>query len=227
MEIKYHVTGMQRKRLVQLISEITGCKSEYLGAPSFAYRVDYFTIDKNGAVSFDDRADSEEIENLIERLSEEGFTAESAEPDDETNVCISMPRSLFADSALENLHHLLKAKGTLIKKALGVSELPIDVDSGKISFPWFDACRTSEELKVYEHFICKLCEIARNQKRITAKEKAVDNERYAFRCFLLRLGFIGTEYKAERKILLRNLAGNSAFKQPARTTHKDEVAAYE
>ena len=227
MEIKYHVTGMQRKRLVQLISEITGCKSEYLGAPTFAYEVDYFTIDRYGTVSFDDRADSEEIENLIERLSEEGFTAESAEPDDETNVCISMPRSLFTDSALENLHHLLKAKGTLIKKALGVSELPIDVDSGKISFPWFDACRTSEELKACEHFICKLCKMARNQKRITAKEKTVDNERYAFRCFLLRLGFIGAEYKEERKILLRNLAGNSAFKQPAKTTHKDEVAAYE
>lgn len=227
MEIRYHVTGLQRKRLVQLISEITGCKSEYLGAPTFAYEVDYFTIDRYGTVSFDDRADSEEIENLIERLSEEGFTAESAEPDDETNVCISMPRSLFTDSALENLHHLLKAKGTLIKKALGVSELPIDVDSGKISFPWFDACRTSEELKACEHFICKLCKMARNQKRITAKEKTVDNERYAFRCFLLRLGFIGAEYKEERKILLRNLAGNSAFKQPAKTTHKDEVAAYE
>lgn len=227
MEIRYHVTGLQRKRLVQLISEITGCKSEYLGAPSFAYRVDYFTVDKNGAVSFDDRADSEEIENLIEQLSEEGFTAESAEPDDETNVCISMPRSLFTDSALENLHHLLKAKGTLIEKALGVSELPIDVDSGKISFPWFDTYRTPEELKVYEHFICKLCEMARNQKRITAKEKTVDNERYAFRCFLLRLGFIGAEYKAERKILLRNLTGNSAFKQSAGFEGKNEAAAYE
>ena len=227
MEIRYHVTGLQRKRLVQLISEITGCKPEYLGAPSFAYRVDYFTIDKNGAVSFDDRADSEEIENLIERLSEEGFAAGSAESDNETNVCISMPRSLFTDSALENLHHLLKAKGTLIKKALGVSKLSIDVDSGKISFPWFDAYRTPEELKACNHFICKLCEMARNQKRITAKEKAVDNERYAFRCFLLRLGFIVAEYKEERKILLRNLAGNSAFKKPAKTTHKDEVAAYE
>ena len=138
-----------------------------------------------------------------------------------------MPRSLFTDSALENLHHLLKAKGTLIKKALGVSKLSIDVNSGKISFPWFDAYRTPEELKACNHFICKLCEMARNQKRITAKEKAVDNERYAFRCFLLRLGFIGAEYKEERKILLRNLAGNSAFKKPAKTTHKDEVAAYE
>ena len=45
-----------------------------------------------------------------------------------------------------------------------------------------------------------------------AKEKIVDNEKYAFRCFLLRLGFIGTEYKTERKILLRNLSGSSAFK---------------
>ena len=34
---------------------------------------------------------------------------------------------------------------------------------------------------------------------VTATEKEVDNEKYAFRCFLLRLGFIGAEYKVERK----------------------------
>ena len=39
-----------------------------------------------------------------------------------------------------------------------------------------------------------------------------ENEKYAFRCFLLRLGFIGEEYKVERKILLKNLTGSSAFK---------------
>ena len=54
--------------------------------------------------------------------------------------------------------------------------------------------------------------MAKNQKRINAKEKELDNEKYAFRCFLLRLGFIGDAYKAERKILLRNLTGSSAFK---------------
>ena len=47
---------------------------------------------------------------------------------------------------------------------------------------------------------------------VNAKEKDVDNEKYAFRCFLLRLGFIGDEFKTERKILLRNLSGSSAFK---------------
>lgn len=62
------------------------------------------------------------------------------------------------------------------------------------------------------HFITALCDMAKNQKRITSKEKETDNEKYAFRCFLLRLGFIGAEYKTERKILLRNLTGSSAFK---------------
>lgn len=50
------------------------------------------------------------------------------------------------------------------------------------------------------------------QKRISATEKLADNEKYAFRCFLLRLGFIGAEYKDERKILLENFTGSSAFK---------------
>ena len=49
-------------------------------------------------------------------------------------------------------------------------------------------------------------------KRVTAKEKKVDNDKYAFRGFLLRLGFIGAEFKAERKILLQNLTGSAAFK---------------
>ena len=54
--------------------------------------------------------------------------------------------------------------------------------------------------------------MALKQKRITTKEKPVDNEKYAFRCFLLRLGFIGAEYKTARKILLKNLSGSSAFR---------------
>ena len=79
MELNYNCTGESRKRLVNAISEITGVPAKYLGAPSFAYQVDYFTIDRNGGVTFDDRADSEEIENLIETLDSQGFTAEPQE----------------------------------------------------------------------------------------------------------------------------------------------------
>ena len=139
-------------------------------------------------------------------------------------LCISMPRSLFTDSALENLYHLIEAKGALIRKALGASDLPILEEDDKVCFPWFNEAPTPDEVKAYDHFICKLCELARTQKRITAKEKEVENEKYAFRCFLLRLGFIGAEYKIERKILLRNLTGSSAFKSGAKAK-EEEVCA--
>ena len=184
--------------------------------------MDYFTIDRNGGVAFDDRADSEEIKNLIETLDSQGFKAEpqaveasetvESSPAEVDGLCISMPASLFTETTLQNLKDIMASKGSLIRKAMGVDELPVEVGDTKVSFPWFAGTPTPEEVKAYDHFICALCEMARNQKRVTAKERDTGNNKYAFRCFLLRLGFIGPEFKQERKILLRNLTGSSAFK---------------
>ena len=215
MTITIHAQGAERTRLVQTISDWLGVPAKYCGAPSFNYEVDYFTIDRSGSLSFDDRADSEAIERLLEHIYDEGFDIDQSHTEDEEEpcaVCVSMPRSLFTDSNLENLKALITAKGGLIKKALSVSDLPLEITDTKVSFHWFPATPTPEELNAYDTFICKLCEMARNQKRVNAAEKTTDNEKYAFRCFLLRLGFIGAEYKAARKILLKNLSGSSAFK---------------
>ena len=221
MTIKYNRTGTDRKSLVDAIANITGAEAKYLGAPSFAYQVDYFTIDRNGTITFDDRADSEEIESLIERLASMGFEAEPVEREADTGaeqpaahdgLTIQVPADSFTPEALNNLHSLIAAKGRLIRKALGVDLLPVQVEADAVSFPWFSGEATAEEVKAYTHLIAALCDMARNQKRITAREKDTDNDKYAFRCFLLRLGFIGAEYKEERKILLRNLTGSSAFK---------------
>ena len=215
MTITINAAGAERKRLVQTIAQWLGCEAKYLGVPSCAYRVDYFTIEKNGNLTFDDSADSEVIERLLQHIYDEGFDIDQSHTEDEdeiSGVCISMPRSQFTDSNLENLKAIVAAKGNLIKKALGTNELPIEVTDTKVSFPWFVGTPTPEELKAYDTFICKLCEMARNQKRVNATEKSTDNEKYAFRCFLLRLGFIGAEYKAARKILLKNLSGSSAFR---------------
>ena len=114
--------------------------------------------------------------------------------------------------AVGNLTKLLDAKGGLIKKALGVDTLSIEIQEDRVAFPWFPELPDADSVKAYTHFISALCEMSKNAKRVTVTEKAVDNEKYAFRCFLLRLGFIGNEYKAERKILLKNLTGSSAFK---------------
>lgn len=206
MILNYNVSGENRKRLVQLISESCGCQAKYLGAPTFSYQVDYFTIDRNGCVSFDDRADSKEIENLIERLEKEGFSA--APNSTATDFKIEIPLDKVD---IDNLSKLIKSKAELIKKALGIYSLPLDVRENSVAFPWFTNINP-DDAAAYSQFIAALCEMSKNLKRVTATEKDVDNEKYAFRCFLLRLGFIGSEYKTTRKILLRNLSGSSAFK---------------
>ena len=243
MKIRYNRIGSERKALVRAIEEITECTAQYLGVPTFAYQVDYFTIEKDGTLEFDDRADSEEIENLLEQLAERGFEGTAAEMPDTasetphtaaetesgelsaetetarhgenvglTSESLGLTVAIPMDgTAVGNLKKLLEAKGNLIKKALNIDSLPIEVKEETVEFPWFETA-DADETAAYTHFISALCELSKNAKRVTAKEKEVDNEKYAFRCFLLRLGFIGTEYKAERKILLRNLSGSAAFK---------------
>lgn len=98
-----------------------------------------------------------------------------------------------------------------MKRAFMVEELPLEVDEKKVIFPWFHLGDT-DEVQAYTAFIQAICEMAAHQIRISAKEKAIVNEKYEFRCFLLRLGFIGEEHKKTRKILLHNLSGSAAFK---------------
>ena len=208
MTIYYN--AQNRKPLVKAISEFTGADAVYLRTPTYAYRIGYFTVTREGNLEFDDRADSEEIEGLLEFLAERGFVAEIPEQlaDESVGLTVEVP---LEGTAVENLTKLLEAKGGLIRKALAVDRLPIEVTDSTVKFPWFSECGT-DECKAYTHFVSALCELAANAKRVTAKEKETDNDKYAFRCFLLRLGFIGAEYKNERKILLRNLTGSSAFK---------------
>ena len=245
MRIEFNKTGAERKALVKAISEITGTEAVYKFMPTCAYEIDYFTVTKDGALEFDARADSEEIENLLEQLAQRGFEGTAPEATDiapespdtavesETEVvsaetettqhkptqgktCESIDLTItlpLESVAVGNLSKLLDAKGSLIKKALGVNDLGFEIneESKTICFPWFGEVSIDEAM-AYTHFVTALCKMTKDAKRVTAKEKEVDNEKYAFRCFLLRLGFIGTEYKAERKILLRNLSGSSAFK---------------
>lgn len=221
MIINYNLSGQERKKLVQAIAEILECDVKYLGAPTFAYQINYFIVDKVGGLTFDDTVDSNEIEQLLDALCERGFEAEIKE-ETQTGIAIQMPLTRFTESQLQNLRNLVEAKGSLIKKALGTDALPINIIDERVDFPWFPAESNPEEVKTYMDFITALCNMACNQKRIQSKEKEVENEKYAFRCFLLRLGFIGEDYKAARKILLRNLTGSSAFKTSKADT-TDEI----
>lgn len=216
MTVNYNVTGAKRKELVQLISNFTGCDAIYKGAPTFAYDVDYFTIDKNGALSFDDRADSEVIENLLEMLYDNSFEAECLpEADLGTKIMsgsIFVPKNTFTGNDIDNLQKIIRAKGSLIKKALCIESTELTDNDDYIGFPWISESSAPDDVQAIMHLVTSICDMARTQKRITLTEKSVENECYSFRCFLLRLGFIGAEFKSARKILLKNLTGNSAFK---------------
>ena len=157
--------------------------------------------------------ETEADEQIQMETSEEPAPTEEemAEPD-EDSLSISLPRSLFTETALQNLDALLLSKGRLIRHAFDIREATYTLTDDRITFAWLHGTITDETAKAYATFISKLCEMARMQKRVTAKEKIVDNEKYAFRCFLLRLGMIGNAYKVSRKILLQNLTGSSAFK---------------
>ena len=138
-----------------------------------------------------------------------------AKKKDQNVLAISIPRKSFNDAALENLKDLVKSKESLLKKALEAETLEILIDEERISFNWFAFSGDPIESKAYTHLVTSLCDLAKKLKRVNLKtEKTAENEKYAFRCFLLRLGFVGPQYKEERKLLLKNFSGSSAFKTP-------------
>ena len=239
MQVNYNVTGARRKELVKVISDTTGAKAEYKFMPTCNYEIDYFTVTKDGTLEFDDRADSEEVERVLEAVAAAGFDCEPQDGKEETageisetaaeNATEGETTGLTVEIPLDkvsvgNLTNLLDSKGTLIKKALGIEDIRIEVKEDRVSFPWFEELPETDSVKAYTHFIAALCKLSKEQSRVNATEKDVANEKYSFRCFLLRLGFIGAEYKTERKILLKNLSGNSSWKNGAPAKEESECS---
>ena len=248
MEVKFYREKEQRKALVTAIGEILGCKPVYQRAPSLAYTVGDYTIDRYGTLSFDMQTDEAAVHRLLAELSVRGFEGEGAiylvvpsNPapietqaeenapavslgslrsvvgEEGLNLTIEVPFIGFSTTALENLDRLVSGKSWLIMKALGADALPIIRTVETIGFPWFPVVSSHLEVDAYARFVFALCELAKKQKRVTLTEKPIDpnaSEKFAFRCFLLRLGFIGKDVgiASARKILLSKLSGNGSFK---------------
>lgn len=236
MQVKYNVTGARRKELVKVIADATGAKAEYKFMPTCNYEIDYFTVTKDGTLFFDDRADSEEVEQVLEAIAAAGFdcepqdgadseaeevseTEENAPQGESTGLTVEIPLDKVS---VGNLTNLLDSKGTLIKKALGIEDIRFEIKDDRVAFPWFEELSDADSVKAYTHLIAALCKLSKEQSRVSPTEREAANEKYAFRCFLLRLGFIGSEYKAERKILLKNLSGNSSWKNGAPAKEESE-----
>jgi len=236
MKIHYSITKEQRKKMVEIVGRTLGVQPIYCGAPTFAYKVGAFEITRDGFICFGDEADEAEVERVRTALREAGFAAEEEESempkaeakeeattDDEDSLTISLPRTFLTETGRKNLDALLASKGKLIQKAFNIEKAAYTLTDETIKFAWFRGKIAEDTVRAYTDFISKLCEMAQKQKRAMAKEKPTENEKYTFRCFLLRLGMIGDAYKMSRKILLQNLTGSSAFK----CGHRREAASHE
>lgn len=217
MRINYNTSGKERKRLAETIAKEIGVDAIYKKAPTFAYEMDYFHLDKDGILTFDDKFGGDEVERVLNAIAAAGFEPSD---DDENRKGIAIQMPMMDGDAISRLEALIESKETLIKKAVGTDSLAVGERDGKLDFPWFKSDASPDEVIAYTHFVTALCRTAKEAKRVIAKDKPAENEKYAFRCFLLKLGFIGDEFKESRKVLLRNFTGSSAFKSGARKEAK-------
>lgn len=214
-EIRFTLESKQRPKLAQEIGNLLGTAPHYERVPSCAYDIAGYRLDKEGVLYIPEGVEEETVEDLILQLRECGFQddAEVTEevPVQQEKLTIVIPKDSLTDTALENLQKIIANKQTLFQRAFRMDSTEIEITDEKINFTWFLYTVDGDEIAAYTQFISRLCDMARDAKRVSSKPTETDNDKYAFRCFLLRLGFIGKEYKTARKILLRNLTGNSAF----------------
>lgn len=230
MEIKYNLTGTERKALVKAVSNIIEKKSKYLGAPSFAYQIgDDCTVTSDGTLKISNDTDNDKVEHLLEKLYECGYETENDENADisdtnkdfenETIGCsIGLPIAKLSDKPcndkiIANLKAIIAGKMTLFQKAVGTDkELNVEWNKDEIWFDWFDSVIPNEKLGLYISLFKALYQMAEKAVRVNTKDKPVDNEKFAMRTFLNRIGLSGMEYKPLRKELMRNLSGDGAFR---------------
>jgi len=86
---------------------------------------------------------------------------------------------------------------------------------GTIEFRLFNGTTHAGKIKAYIQFCLALSHQALRQKSASAKRTTTDNEKYTFRCWMLRLGLIGQEFATCRHHFLANLTGNAAWRNAA------------
>ncbi|TCL37240.1 hypothetical protein EV210_106109 [Anaerospora hongkongensis] len=106
---------------------------------------------------------------------------------------------------LKTIEDFLEVSGSEVSPGLAITQ-------DKITLRWFAATLSSEIIAAYIQFAFAVNAMAMMQRHATPNEKETANEKYTFRVWLLRLGFIGEEYSFARRLFLSRLEGNGSFR---------------
>ena len=117
-----------------------------------------------------------------------------------------------------NLENLYESKGELFQKALDIPfSQAADTSQGKengiISFPYFKSTLNKKELLSDIQFAQIVSSFAENNRTVSQKKSENQNDKFMMRTWLVRAGMVGEEYKFARKMLTKNLEGNSAWQK--------------
>ncbi len=232
-----------RKKLVKAISDYTGEKAKYLGAPTFNYQIGIYTVDREGNILIDENISLEIEPGLKEILIAKGFIESGMDI-----LEINVPTEGLNGLALKNLAFMLHSKQYLLNKVTGAktfeiseeltqklnevedlskedflrmfqesggkeSNLGIEFTNSEVTFS-VPRDDDPEKNRAYIELAAKMVARASEAVRINPKELRPENEKYYLRVWLLQLGFKGQWGKASRKALLKGLRGHTAFRTP-------------
>lgn len=213
----------RRAEVAKLIAQTIGDQARYLKAPSMAYKIGEYLLTRDAHLQ-----GPELTPELREALTSRGVmvTSPEAEPQDptgeaeEVRLAIMVPAAGLGEQGRDNLSALMRAYGPLIARALSLPA-PASVeyirheDAGLVArFAWFTTLPDAEVATACQDFITALVAMAKTARRVRGRSPQDDNDRYAMRTFLNRLGLSGDEHKATRRVLTRHLSGNGAWRTP-------------
>ncbi|WP_446898831.1 virulence-related protein [Clostridium sp. LBM24168] len=234
---------MDRKETVKILGEHFGVKPEYMGAPSFAYQIQtsggIITIDKDGKIK-NSKGVEVELEELLNDFQEESIKAETEHSEiifsiaEHTGIslrnlinmvsskqtlikkALGIETEIVTKEFVEGINSIRIASIEDFKTAvleIGAEKCPgisFDFEKETLEFKFIKGIENAE---IADQFVEALNESSKKFKHSSPKERQTDNEKYTFRTWLLRLGFIGDRYKEARNQLLSKLDGNSAFRK--------------
>lgn len=172
-EIRFTLESKQRPKLAQEIGNLLGTAPHYERVPSCAYDIAGYRLDKEGVLHIPEGVEEETVEDLILQLRECGFQddAEVTEevPVQQEKLTIAIPKDSLTDTALENLQKIIANKQTLFQRAFRMDSTEIEITDEKINFIWFPYTVDGDEIAAYTQFISRLCDMARDAKRVFIK----------------------------------------------------------
>lgn len=206
-QISFIPTKSGRKKLADTTASHLGVRAEYTGTPTFDYQIGDARLDRDWTLHLPQDINAEA---LIEATQEAGFAPTS----EEYGLTLTFPTTGWDEATAAKLEALLAAKGELIAEAFDIPATPMKMDEveGTVEFAWFDQLPDAEVIEAASVLLQLMIEHAKTSTRISPKPPEPGNDKYAMRCWLLRLGMLGKGYKNARRVLLANLDGNVAWK---------------